>query len=93
MTKARFVIGKTPRLLVPVSAVVHRSEVTAVYVVDAQGRVGFRAVRAGQHVADEAQGELIEILAGLQVGEQVALNPVKAGDLLKTQRSATLSGK
>lgn len=84
--KARFVIGKSPRLLVPSSAVVHRSEVTALYVVDAQGQVGFRAVRIGQQFAHAASGNVIEILAGLDAGEQVALDPVQAGVLLKTQR-------
>jgi RND family efflux transporter MFP subunit len=85
--KARFVIGKSPRLLVPSKAVVHRSEVTAVYVVDKQGQVGFRAVRVGQQFAGPGEEENTEILAGLQAGEQVALDPVKAGVLLKTQRA------
>jgi RND family efflux transporter MFP subunit len=81
--KARFVVGQITRLLVPASAVVHRSEVTALYVVDKQGRVEFRAVRVGAPADDTA----IEILAGLSVGEQVALDPVKAGVLLKAQRA------
>lgn len=85
--KARFVIGEKPRLLVPTRAVVHRSEVTAVYVVDAQGQVAFRAVRIGQSFADGNANKRVEVLAGLNVGEQVALEPVKAGVLLKTQRA------
>ena len=85
--KANFVIGERPRLLVPARAVVHRSEVTAVYVVDAQGRVGFRAVRIGQTFSDETIGNRVEVLAGLSAGEQVALEPVKAGVLLKSQRA------
>ena len=84
--KARFVIGEQARLLVPASAVVHRSEVTAVYVMDGQGRVSFRAVRIGRSFTDEAGGQHIEVLAGLSAGENVALEPVKAGVLLKTQR-------
>lgn len=80
--KARFVVGQVSRLLVPVSAVVHRSEVTAVYTVDKQGRVGFRAVRVGARTDDGA----IEVLSGLTAGEQVALDPVKAGVVLKSQR-------
>ncbi|MBL1277215.1 MAG: efflux RND transporter periplasmic adaptor subunit [Ectothiorhodospiraceae bacterium] len=90
--KAKFVIGEVSRLLVPKSAVVHRSEVTAVYVVNKKGRVGFRAVRIGQQFGDEKtegtgySGETIEVLAGLQAGEHVALNPVQAGVLLKSQR-------
>jgi len=84
--KALFVIGETSRLLVPSSAVVHRSEVTAVYVLDDKGRVSFRAVRIGKQF-DDVAGKTIEILAGLSEGEQVALEPVKAGVLLKTQRA------
>ena len=85
--KALFVIGETSRLLVPASAVVHRSEVTAVYVVDPQGRVSFRAVRIGKSFNDGVSGKTIEVLAGLSEGEKVALDPVKAGVLLKKQRA------
>ena len=85
--KALFVIGETSRLLVPSSAVVHRSEVTAVYVLDDKGRVSFRAVRIGKQFSDAAAGKTIEVLAGLSEGEQVALDPVKAGVLLKAQRA------
>ena len=81
--KAKFVVGQLPRLLVPASAVVHRSEVTAVYVVAKDGQVGFRAVRVGE-ISEQSS---IEILSGLTAGEQVALDPVKAGVLLMSQRS------
>ena len=73
--RAHFVVGSAPRLLVPRAAVVRRSEVTAVYVVDAEGRARLRQVRLGD-AGDEAS---IEVLAGLQPGERVALEPVKAG--------------
>jgi len=73
--RAHFVIGKAPRLLVPRAAVVRRSEVTAVYVVDEQGRARLRQIRLGS-AGDEAS---VEVLAGLKPGERVALEPVKAG--------------
>ncbi|MDH3319837.1 MAG: efflux RND transporter periplasmic adaptor subunit [Betaproteobacteria bacterium] len=73
--RAHFVIGSAPRLLVPRAAVLRRSEVTAVYVVDDQGRARLRQVRLGS-AGDEAD---IEVLAGLRPGERVALEPVKAG--------------
>jgi RND family efflux transporter MFP subunit len=73
--RAHFVIGKAPRLLVPRAAVVRRSEVTAVYVVDEQGRAHMRQVRLGS-AGDEAS---VEVLAGLKQGERVALEPIKAG--------------
>ena len=85
--KALFVIGETSRLLVPTTAVVHRSEVTAVYVVNKKGRVSFRAVRIGNEFNDDVAGQTIEVLSGLSAGEQVALDPVKAGVLLKSQRA------
>jgi RND family efflux transporter MFP subunit len=77
--RAHFAVGRAKKLLVPAQAVVRRSEVTAVYVVDAKGGVAFRQIRLGEPAADN----LIEVLAGLSVGETVALEPVKAGMVLK----------
>jgi hypothetical protein len=73
--RAHFVVGKAPRLLVPRTAVLRRSEVTGVYVVDSEGRARLRQVRLGS-AGDEAS---VEVLAGLKPGERVALEPVKAG--------------
>jgi multidrug efflux pump subunit AcrA (membrane-fusion protein) len=73
--RAHFVIGKEPRLLVPREAVLRRSEVTAVYVLDAQGTPLLRQVRLG--TANDERS--IEVLAGLKPGERVALEPAKAG--------------
>ena len=73
--RAHFVIGKAPRLLVARAAIVRRSEVTTVYVVDEQGRAHMRQVRLGG-AGDEAS---VEVLAGLKPGERVALEPIKAG--------------
>lgn len=77
--RAHFSIGRAKKLLVPAQAVIRRSEVTAVYVVDTKGGVTFRQVRLGEPVADG----MTEVLAGLSVGETVALEPVKAGMVLK----------
>lgn len=73
--RAHFVTGRAPRLMVPREAVLRRSEVTAVYVLGADGAPRLRQVRTGT-AADEKS---IEILAGLKAGEKVALDPVKAG--------------
>ncbi|HSD40959.1 MAG TPA: efflux RND transporter periplasmic adaptor subunit [Burkholderiales bacterium] len=73
--RAHFVVGREPRLLVPREAVLRRSEVTAVYVIDDRGYPRLRQVRLGT-VSDE---QAIEVLAGLKAGERVALDPVKAG--------------
>jgi RND family efflux transporter MFP subunit len=73
--RAHFVVGKATRLLVPRAAVIRRSEVTAVYVVDDAGAPRLRQVRLGA-AGDERH---VEVLAGLKPGERVALDPVKAG--------------
>lgn len=80
--RAHFTVGRVKTLLAPISAVVHRSEITAVYVVDAKGVVTLRQVRLGGAVG---QGE-VEVLAGLTPGESVALEPVKAGMALTGKR-------
>jgi hypothetical protein len=73
--RAHFVTGKAPRLLVPREAVVRRSEVTGVYVVDDKGRPQLRQVRLGAATDEQS----VEVLSGLKAGERVALDPVKAG--------------
>jgi hypothetical protein len=73
--RTHFVVGKVSKLLIPASAVLRRSEVVAVYVVDDKDMPHLRQVRLGD--ANE-QGE-IEVLAGLNVGERVAREAVKAG--------------
>lgn len=75
--RAHFVTGKVSKMLIPASSVLRRSEVVAVYVVDAQGGVRLRQVRLGESAG---QNE-IEVLAGLNRGEKIALDPVKAGML------------
>lgn len=72
--RAHFVTGMSQKLLIPIAAVLKRSEVVAVYVVDAKGEVQLRQVRLG-----DTTPEGIEVLAGVKAGELVALEPVKAG--------------
>jgi len=81
--KVAFAVGQQRRLVVPRVAVTHRSEVSAVYVVDEQQRVQYRQVRTGRSLPDER----IEILAGLREGEQVALEPVRATQFYKQQHA------
>jgi RND family efflux transporter MFP subunit len=73
--RASIVTGRTRVLAIPIVAVLRRSELTAVYVLDAQGRAQLRQVRLG-----ETAGEgLVEVLAGLDAGERVAIEPVATG--------------
>ena len=71
----RFAATGHRRLVVPASAVLRRGELTGVYVVSPEGG-GFvlKAVRLG---ADHGAAG-VEILAGLQAADSVALDPVRA---------------
>ena len=79
--KVGFVVGETERLLIPATAVVQRSELSAVYVVR-NNIVELRQVRLGRRLGDR-----IEILSGLSDGEDIALDPVRAGIYRKEQAS------
>jgi len=81
--KVGFVAGSQPSLVVPLSTVVLRSEVVAVYVVDGDGLVHFRHIRLGS----PAGPAHVSVLSGLDAGELVATDPVAAGILLKSQRT------
>jgi RND family efflux transporter MFP subunit len=71
----RFAAASQRRVLVPSTAVLHRGELTAVYVVSSNGP-GFvlKAVRLG---ADHGAAG-VEVLAGLGANDWLALDPVKA---------------
>jgi RND family efflux transporter MFP subunit len=66
--------GGVEKLTVPAAAVVRRGELTAVYVSTGQA-FSLRAVRLGSQQA----GDTVEVLAGLTVGEVIALDPIRAG--------------
>jgi len=80
--KVGFVLGEEQQLVVPKSAVVYRSEVRAVYVLDENDKFQFRHVRVGKPL-DSGQ---VSILAGLTKGEKVAVNPLQAVIKLKEQQ-------
>jgi len=80
LVKVAFTTGTDQVLLVPERAVVRRSELTAVYVLDDDGRVAFRLIRTGHGYPNGT-----EVLAGLEAGEKVVLDPVAAGIAYKQQ--------
>ncbi len=84
--KVAFTTGEKVQLVVSEKAVVYRSEVTGVYVVNPDGRVALRQVRVGRKTADD----MIEVHAGLSEGERVALEPIRAGVYVK-KRAAEIA--
>lgn len=82
--RAYFTTGVARKLVIPTSAVLRRSEVTAVYVLGASGQPQLRQIRVGEASVDGH----VEVLAGLHEGERIALDSVKAGLL-----SGSITGK
>jgi RND family efflux transporter MFP subunit len=62
-------VGSTMAVTVPVSAVIRRGQLTGVRVVTPQGAV-LRWVRLGRSVA---AGERVEVLSGLEAGDEIVL--------------------
>jgi multidrug efflux system membrane fusion protein len=65
--------GQGRRLFIPVAAVVRRAEVTAAYVMGADQRPQLRQLRLGP-----VQGDQVEVLSGLDAGEQLITDPQAA---------------
>lgn len=65
--------GAVKRLTIPSQAVFKRSELTAVYVLDKNGRPQLRLIRSGRVALGRT-----EVLAGLDAGERVVLDPLAA---------------
>jgi RND family efflux transporter MFP subunit len=78
-----FATGVARKLVIPNSAVLRRSEVTAVYVQSGGGQVQLRQIRVGDLSGDG----YIEVLSGLREGERIAIDPVKAGLLSGSLKS------
>lgn len=72
--RLHFDVGQAKRLVVPAVAVLRRNELTAVYVVTADGAVRLRQVRLGESAGEAG----VEVVAGLVEGEKVALDPRRA---------------
>jgi multidrug efflux pump subunit AcrA (membrane-fusion protein) len=71
--RARFEADDHQALVVPAASVVRRGQLSLVFIVDGSGRARMRAISAGSR-----GGEWIEILAGVQAGERVLLDPPPA---------------
>jgi hypothetical protein len=63
-------VSAFPRI--PVSTLVRRGELNAVYVL-AQGQLSLRQLRLGEQL-----GGAVEVISGLQPGETIAVDPVAA---------------
>ncbi|CBL44543.1 HlyD family secretion protein [gamma proteobacterium HdN1] len=72
--QVHFVTGVERKLVVPQAAILQRSELTAVYVLNQKDEPRLRQIRVGEIQPDG----LREVLAGIRAGERISLNPVAA---------------
>ena len=79
-----FQIGVAEALLVPVSAVVQRDEVTAVYI-KRDNAIEFRQIKTGREHSAAEQERKLEVLSGLKAGDEIVLNPAAAITWIKNQ--------
>jgi RND family efflux transporter MFP subunit len=87
--KTAFILGESQALAIPEKAMVYRGEVAGVYVINKEGKIGFRHIRPGNRLCQDQ----IAILAGLDEGEMVAIDPIAAGVVLKKQLAETSNGE
>lgn len=85
--KTAFVIGDADRLLVPVTALVQRSEVSGIYIVGPNHAVTLLQVRLGHRFGDR-----IEVLSGLAAGTRIATDPVAASLVVAASRGGSDHG-
>jgi RND family efflux transporter MFP subunit len=78
--KTAFTVDEENVLLLPNSAIAYRGEVRGVYLKNQLGSLSMCPVRLGAR-----HGDLIEVLSGVALGEEIALNPVVAAATLKAQ--------
>ncbi|MBI4871957.1 MAG: efflux RND transporter periplasmic adaptor subunit [Candidatus Riflebacteria bacterium] len=87
--KARFAGGRTQTLTVPRSAVVERGQIEAVFALDAGGVARLRLIKTGK-----TRGDRVEVLAGLDPGETIAVKGVeKLTDPCRIEGTATTGGR
>lgn len=80
---ADFAIGTGSRLLVPTDVLLQRGELEGLFVVDSKGVAYYRLVKTGMTIGNE-----IEILAGLDDGERVAVSKIdQLSDGMRVQTS------
>ena len=82
LIKGAFMVEKARVLAVPERAVARRGELAGVYRIKGK-EIEFLQVRTGRPLGDG----LVEVLAGLQEGDVVALDPLKAAIVLKDRQA------
>jgi len=86
--KARFISGQRQALAIPKTAISQRGQLTGVFVVDQSGLARLRLIKTGKEF-----GERVEVLSGLNTGEQVVMEgPATIQDGTRVREAAPVKG-
>jgi len=86
--KARFLSGQRQALAIPKTAITQRGQLTGVFIVDQSGLARLRLIKTGR-----AFGERVEILSGLNAGEEVLIEgPPTIQDGTRVREAAPVKG-
>ena len=86
--KARFISGQRQTLAVPKTAISQRGQLTGLFVVDQSGLARLRLIKAGRMFGDK-----VEILSGLNAGEQIVIEgPATIQDGTRVREGAPVKG-
>ena len=86
--KARFLSGHRQALAIPKTAITQRGQLTGVFIVDQSGIARLRLIKTGR-----AFGERVEILSGLNAGEQLLIEgPPTIQDGTRVREAAPVKG-
>ncbi len=80
--KTSFKIGERQALVIPTASIIHRGDVTAVYV-QKPDKLSFRQITSGS----EVDASHTEVLSGLKAGESVVIDPAQAITLMQSQET------
>ena len=67
---AQFLLAQKESITIPQAAIVQRGQLTGIYVVGPDGTVRFRIITTGK-----ATGDIVEVLSGVNEGDDVASSP------------------
>jgi membrane fusion protein, multidrug efflux system len=86
--KARFVSGQRQTLAIAKTAITQRGQLTGVFVVDPSGLARLRLIKTGRTFGDN-----VEILSGLNAGEQIVMEgPATIQDGTRVREAAPVKG-
>ena len=86
--KARFLSGQRQALAIPKTAISERGQLTSVFVVDQSGLARLRLIKTGRAFGDD-----VEILSGLNAGEQIVIEgPANIQDGTRVREAAPANG-